>query len=105
MDATDVLLVAISIALAALVRPFFRALNWLWLEPKKQEKYLKEQGFKGNAYRPLFGDMIEYASMVKEEQPKQIKLSDDVALHALPYAQHLLNKFGMLIRFAVSLEL
>ncbi|KAF1002050.1 hypothetical protein AG4045_003474 [Apium graveolens] len=43
MDATDVLLVAISIALAALVRPFFRALNWLWLEPKKLEKYLKEQ--------------------------------------------------------------
>lgn len=96
MDATQVFLVAISIAVIAIVSKLYRVLNWLWLKPKKLEKYLKEQGFKGNAYRLILGDMGEYARMIKEEQPRQIKFSENVSLHALPYAHHIINKFGML---------
>uniref|UniRef100_A0A0D3DWW4 Uncharacterized protein n=1 Tax=Brassica oleracea var. oleracea TaxID=109376 RepID=A0A0D3DWW4_BRAOL len=37
----------------------WRAVNWVWLRPKRLEKYLKKQGFSGNSYRILMGDMRE----------------------------------------------
>ncbi|WOH03060.1 hypothetical protein DCAR_0522451 [Daucus carota subsp. sativus] len=94
MDATKAFLIAISIAVITVIGIFYRVLNWVWLRPRKLEKYLKEQGFKGNAYRLVLGDMGEYASMIKQEQPRQIKFSENVSLHALPYAHHIINKFG-----------
>ncbi|KAG9146413.1 hypothetical protein Leryth_020137 [Lithospermum erythrorhizon] len=35
----------------------WRILNWAWLKPKKLEKLLKEQGFRGNSYKLLIGDL------------------------------------------------
>lgn len=37
----------------------WRVLKWAWFVPKKLEKKLREQGFKGNSYRLLVGDVKE----------------------------------------------
>ncbi|XP_074368145.1 cytochrome P450 CYP72A219-like isoform X2 [Apium graveolens] len=71
-----------------------KVVNWLWLRPKKYEKLLKDQGFHGNPYRLLRGDMLEFAAMAKENRPKQIKLSDNVSFHALPYIHSIIKKYG-----------
>lgn len=73
--------IAISIVLVGITSI---AVKMVWLTPKKLEKYLKAQGFNGNPYRLVFGDMMEYAAMTKHEKPKHINLSDNVSLHALP---------------------
>ncbi|GKD98658.1 cytochrome P450 CYP72A219-like protein [Tanacetum coccineum] len=51
-------------------------LNWVWLKPRRLEKWLiRDQGYKGNSYKLLIGDMRELVTMVKEvsEGDKWIK--------------------------------
>ncbi|KAL4577850.1 hypothetical protein LXL04_013964 [Taraxacum kok-saghyz] len=48
--------VAISCALAVVLCAW-QVVNILWVKPKKLEKYLRNQGFNGNKYRFLYGDM------------------------------------------------
>lgn len=71
-----------------------KVVNRLWIRPKKYEKSLRDQGFLANPYRLLQGDMLDFAAMSKENRPKQIKLSDDVSSHALPYNYSIIKKYG-----------
>lgn len=89
-----ILSITITIVVISITSVAVRAVNTVWLRPKKLEKYLKAQGFNGNPYRLLIGDMTEYATMSKHEKPKQINLCDNVSHHALPYIQHIINKYG-----------
>ncbi|KAL5565060.1 hypothetical protein UlMin_028224 [Ulmus minor] len=73
----------------------WRALNWIWLRPKKLEKVLREQGLKGNSYRLLFGDLKESLSMSKEARSKPMSISDDdIAPRILPFLHHSINTYG-----------
>ncbi|KAF5814705.1 putative secologanin synthase [Helianthus annuus] len=56
----------IAIIVVVILRWGWKLLNWAWLNPKKLEKSLREQGYKGNSYKLLKGDLIELATMVKE---------------------------------------
>ncbi|CAO2818234.1 unnamed protein product [Amaranthus hypochondriacus] len=54
--------------LKTLVSSFFVVIlilitNWLWVIPKRQEKFLRQQGIPGTSYNFLFGDMKEHFSM------------------------------------------
>ncbi|GJR84792.1 cytochrome P450 CYP72A219-like protein [Tanacetum coccineum] len=73
---------------------FWEVLNWVWLKPKKLEKWLRDQGYKGNSYKLLIGDMGELARMVKEAKSSQIPITHDITSHCLPFDNHILTKYG-----------
>lgn len=84
----EVALLAISLAWA------WRILNWLWLRPKKLERLLREQGFKGNSYRFLSGDLKERVKMLKESRSRPIGLSDDPVPRIMPFVLQSVNTYG-----------
>ncbi|KAK4420455.1 cytochrome [Sesamum alatum] len=71
-----------------------KVLNWVWFRPKKLEKLLRNQGFNGNPYRLFLGDMQDLGKVMKTEQPKTLKLSDDLTPHILPYYHNIIDKYG-----------
>ncbi len=75
----------------------WRALNWMWLKPKKMEKLLTEQGLQGNPYRLLLGDAKDYFVMQKKVQSKPMNLSDDIAPRVAPYIHHAVQTHGIFV--------
>ncbi|KAF3656872.1 hypothetical protein FXO38_13944 [Capsicum annuum] len=62
--------------------------------PKKLEKYLIENGLKGNPYKLLYGDFKELKKSVIEAQSKPINFSDDIAQKLIPFFLNAINKNG-----------
>lgn len=83
-----------SLCLAYVVVTAWRILNWVWFEPKKLEKILRDQGFKGNSYRLLFGDMKQLAAAKKESGSKPINLSDDFLPRVAPTVCTAISQHG-----------
>ncbi|XP_028095410.1 cytochrome P450 CYP72A219-like [Camellia sinensis] len=78
-----------SIALVTLLTCAWRVVNWVWLRPKQLEKWLREQGFKGNPYKVLYGDTKEMTSMTRESRSKPMDTSsDDIIPRVLPSHHH-----------------
>ncbi|KAI3730595.1 hypothetical protein L1987_61766 [Smallanthus sonchifolius] len=86
--------VAIAIVVAVMVRWGWKLLNWVWLKPKKLEKWLRDEGYKGNSYKFLMGDMIELATIIKEGKSKPIPVTHDITSYALPFDHHIISKYG-----------
>ncbi|KAM2403317.1 hypothetical protein ACFX1X_031089 [Malus domestica] len=72
----------------------WRVVNWLWLRPKKLERYLRQQGLAGNSYRFLVGDLKERTMMLKQAYSKPMNLSHDIAPRVLPFEYHSVNTYG-----------
>uniref|UniRef100_A0A5B7BNH3 Cytochrome P450 CYP72A219-like n=1 Tax=Davidia involucrata TaxID=16924 RepID=A0A5B7BNH3_DAVIN len=85
--------VAVSCA-TVLVILAWRVLNWLWLRPKKVEKYLRQQGLNGSSYRLLFGDLKEMSMVIKEANSKPINLSDDIVPRSIPFVHKSIESYG-----------
>ncbi|KAK1404868.1 Secologanin synthase [Heracleum sosnowskyi] len=83
-----------SLCVIAVVVLGWRILNWVWLRPKKLEKILRNQGFKGNSYRLLYGDIKQLAAVRKEARSKPINLSDDILLRATPTSYTAISQHG-----------
>ncbi|KAI8007928.1 hypothetical protein LOK49_LG07G02974 [Camellia lanceoleosa] len=84
-----------SIALVTLLTWAWKVVNWVWLRPKQLEKWLREQGFKGNPYKLLFGDTKVMIPMMKEARSKPIDpYSDDIVPHFLPFHHHCVSLHG-----------
>ena len=90
-----------SLALAYVVVTAWRLLNWIWIRPKKLEKILRNQGFKGNPYRLLYGDVKELAAARKEARSKPISLSDDIIPRVTPTIYTAISKHGTCFRFLI----
>ncbi|KAG6421420.1 hypothetical protein SASPL_117972 [Salvia splendens] len=71
-----------------------KLLKWAWLRPRKLEKLLREQGLSGNPYRLLIGDMKQLITVMKEEQPRTVNLSDPILPHILPFYTQIIQKYG-----------
>ncbi|KAJ0537803.1 putative secologanin synthase [Helianthus annuus] len=95
--------VAISIVVVVIVRWGWKLLNWVWLKPKKLEKWLRDEGYKGNPYKLLVGDIIEFATIMKEGKSKPIPVTHDITSYALPFDHHIISKFGIHQYLLVSL--
>ncbi|GJU69170.1 hypothetical protein Tco_1255429, partial [Tanacetum coccineum] len=54
----------------------WRFLNWVWLKPKKMEKFLRDQGLKGTSYKFLYGDVKDMVKMITEAYKKPINLDN-----------------------------
>ncbi|XVF79176.1 hypothetical protein PTKIN_Ptkin14bG0198900 [Pterospermum kingtungense] len=72
----------------------WRILNWVWLKPKRLEKCLRQQGFTGNPYRLLSGDMKERSVMTKQASVKPMPLSDDIVPYVAPFLHQTVTKYG-----------
>nr|XP_043628733.1 cytochrome P450 CYP72A219-like [Erigeron canadensis] len=83
-----------TILLALIVKLGWKVLNWAWLNPMKLEKSLRKQGYKGNSYKLLRGDILELATMVKEARLKPMPISHDITSHVMPFDNHIFNKYG-----------
>ncbi|XP_011091090.1 cytochrome P450 CYP72A219-like [Sesamum indicum] len=86
--------ILISTLLVVLLHTAWRFLNWVWIKPRKLEKLLRKQGFKGNSYRFLFGDAREAAKLYEEAYSKPIGITDDVTLRAFPLAIKTIRTYG-----------
>ncbi|KAJ9554679.1 hypothetical protein OSB04_018724 [Centaurea solstitialis] len=74
MEETAVVcLIAVTAILAFYV---WRILNFLWLKPKKMEKFLRDQGLKGTSYRFMVGDLKELEKMGNEARSKPMSVTD-----------------------------
>ncbi|KAK9063728.1 hypothetical protein SSX86_017600 [Deinandra increscens subsp. villosa] len=87
--------VAVAIVVAVIVRWGWKLLNWVWLKPKKLEKWLRDEGYKGNPYKLLVGDMIGFATMMKEGKSKASPVTHDITSYALPFDHHIISKYGI----------
>ncbi|PHU07647.1 Cytochrome [Capsicum chinense] len=73
----------------------WRVFNWVWLRPKRLEKCLRRQGFRGNRYRMFYGDKKDMSEMIKEARnSKPISLSDDILPKVIPHIFQTVKKFG-----------
>ncbi|CAI9089123.1 OLC1v1023632C1 [Oldenlandia corymbosa var. corymbosa] len=72
----------------------WKVFNWAWLRPKKLEKRLKRQGFRGNRYRLVIGDFKDISDLLKEAHSKPIGLVDDFVPRVVPHFLQALNKYG-----------
>lgn len=96
--------ILLSLALAALVTCARKAANWVWFRPKQIEKCLRDQGFKGNAYRFLYGDYKEHISAIKEANSKPMDANDnDIAPRVLPFHQYFVH--GMCVDLLKKMRL
>jgi len=87
--------VAISIAIA-IVLCLWNLVNLVWVTPKRLEKHLRNQGFKGNKYKLLFGDMKELSMTFRQSKSKHINIEDEdeVLPHIVAFTHHSLQKHG-----------
>ncbi|KAL8246789.1 hypothetical protein R6Q59_008005 [Mikania micrantha] len=71
-------------------------INMVWLRPKRLEKYLRTQGFNGNKYKLLFGDMKEMSLMFQQSKSKHISIHDEDAVlpHVAAFNHQSLKKYG-----------
>ncbi|CAI9089122.1 OLC1v1023631C1 [Oldenlandia corymbosa var. corymbosa] len=72
----------------------WRVLNWAWFEPKRLEKKLREQGFRGNPYQLIYGDFKEISSLFQQAHSKPINLSDDIVPRVDPHLPRTLESHG-----------
>ncbi|KAM0022049.1 putative 11-oxo-beta-amyrin 30-oxidase [Helianthus debilis subsp. tardiflorus] len=87
--------VAISFAVVVVLCAW-KMVNMVWVRPKKLEKLLRNQGFKGNKYKFLFGDMKEFSMMIKQSKSKHINIDDEdeVLPHVVAFTHQSWKKYG-----------
>ncbi|KAK9937709.1 hypothetical protein M0R45_014481 [Rubus argutus] len=89
--------VALTLVLVSIiVRWAWSVLDWVWFKPKKLEICLREQGFKGNSYRFLYGDMKENSILLKQAKSKPMSLSTshDIAPQVTPFVDQTVKAYG-----------
>lgn len=89
--------IALTIVIVTVLTWAWRVLNWVWLRPKKLEKFLRQQGLKGNSYRLLFGDLKENSIELKEAKARPLSLDDDAAVRVTPFLHKLFKDYGMYV--------
>lgn len=73
----------------------WKILNWVWVRPRKLEKLLRQQGFKGNSYKLLYGDFKDISKITKEAVSKPMSFSHDIAHRATPIFHNARKNYGM----------
>ncbi|XP_050368915.1 cytochrome P450 72A397-like [Argentina anserina] len=97
MEVTVASWVALSlVSVSLLVRWAWNVFDWVWLQPKKIERCLREQGFKGNSYRLLYGDMKENSIMMNhaKSEPMKLSTSHDIAPQVDPFVDQTVKTYG-----------
>ncbi|KAE8699116.1 hypothetical protein F3Y22_tig00110596pilonHSYRG00076 [Hibiscus syriacus] len=84
-----------SLVVGLLIIWGWRVLNWVWLKPKKLEKCLRQQGYSGNSYRFLFGEIKEILTMTRQARSKpKSSITDDIAPYVIPHYHQTVKTYG-----------
>ncbi|GLT62245.1 hypothetical protein SLA2020_348950 [Shorea laevis] len=94
MEASVAMAAAAWVVAVAILIWAMNFVNCVWLRPKKLERDLRQQGFSGNSYRFLYGDMKDNAIMIKEAKSRPINLTDDILPRVIPFVYHTVKKYG-----------
>ncbi|KAK1584338.1 hypothetical protein Q3G72_017290 [Acer saccharum] len=99
MEITSTTAFISSLVTIAIAWMLMSVVNWVWLKPKKLEKWLRQQGFSGNSYRLFHGDMKDMSEMRKQAKiSKPINLSDsyvhNIVPRILPFQHHINTIYG-----------
>ncbi|KAK4398163.1 cytochrome [Sesamum angolense] len=86
-------LIAASLAFVVLICAW-RVVKWGYMRPKRLEKLVRKQGFNGNSYRMVYGDLKEVLKMVKEAKSNPINLHDDIKPRILPFYTKTIQTYG-----------
>ncbi|XP_021740749.1 cytochrome P450 CYP72A219-like isoform X1 [Chenopodium quinoa] len=87
--------VATSLVCIITISLIWKAIIWVWLKPKKLERRLKKQGFRGQSYKILFGDTKEIAKMVKQTTSKPMEhFSNDFVPRIFPFHHQIIKNYG-----------
>jgi len=89
------MMMCVGFLIAFVIMFLTKALNWVWLEPKRAERFLRRQGLKGNPYTLFFGDIKAMSMMLHQAKSKPILINDDVAPRLAPFQNHLVKVSGM----------
>ncbi|XP_057792325.1 cytochrome P450 72A397-like [Salvia miltiorrhiza] len=84
---------ASALALAALIYTW-KLLSWAYITPKRLGEALRKQGFKGNAYKLVYGDLKELTQLSMEARSKPINLDDDIKNRVAPFIVNTIHKHG-----------
>lgn len=94
--------VFITVVSAALVVWVWQFFNWVWLKPRKAERFFRKQGMKGNSYKFLYGDTKEADLMYKKSYSKPIGLNDDILPRIMPNILDAVQKYGIYFNSILS---
>ncbi|XP_021845711.1 cytochrome P450 CYP72A219 [Spinacia oleracea] len=72
----------------------WKVVNGVWLRPKKMEKLLRRQGFKGNPYKFIVGDVKDIIKQTKAALQKPISLDDDHLPRIVCFIHDIIQKHG-----------
>lgn len=95
MEVGAATMMSVGILISFVIIFLTKALSWVWLEPKRAERFLRRQGIKGNPYNFFFGDMKVMGMMLHQAQSKPIQIDDDVACRLVPFQNQLVKECGM----------
>lgn len=88
--------ILLSILSIVVVTSILKVVNWVWLRPKKLERWLTQQGIPGTSYKFFFGDTKDISSMSTQALKTPINgFSNDYFPRVDPFRHHLLTRFGM----------
>ncbi|XP_052170139.1 cytochrome P450 CYP72A219-like [Diospyros lotus] len=86
---------ACALAAAALAAWWtWAVVNWVWVRPRKVERWLRQQGLAGTSYRLLYGDMKESSHLLKQALSTPIPLSNDIVPRVMPFLHRSLLHHG-----------
>ncbi|XP_047951483.1 cytochrome P450 CYP72A219-like [Salvia hispanica] len=85
--------ILISCALVSILY-IWRILNWVWFTPKSIERRLRSQGFTGNPYRMMTGDLKEIAVLAKNAQSRSMEFTNDIMPRVYFVFHRAFQKFG-----------
>ncbi|KAK1321101.1 Secologanin synthase [Acorus calamus] len=69
-------------------------MKWMWLEPKKLERILRDQGFRGSPYKLLVGDLVDSNRLIREARSRPISLTQDIAPRVAPLLFRTMKSYG-----------
>ncbi|XP_054816270.1 cytochrome P450 72A68-like [Prosopis cineraria] len=88
-------LVVSIVAAIIIVRWGWKMVKWLWLNPKRLERVLREQGLQANPYKFWVGDLREMMKMHEEARSMpMMSLSHDLSPRLFAFVLHVLHKYG-----------
>ncbi|KAF9626461.1 hypothetical protein IFM89_034395 [Coptis chinensis] len=72
-----------------------RTFYWVWVKPKRMEKYFREQGINGPPYKIFYGNLKEMVGMVIEARSRPMELSHRIIPCLLPFFYHTVEDYGI----------
>lgn len=65
----------------------------IWI-PWRIQQHFREQGVKGPAYRPIFGNTAEIGQMIREAESRTVHFSHDIVHRVTPHYYQWSAKYG-----------